>query len=387
MLRLGFGFHCRSKQIGRKTFWIHANSSSEISSSLLLIKGAKQRYPDTEIFFSTSTLENENIAYDLLGDVADHIILSPFDNRFVINRFIRLIEPDLFILVNTRLQFNLPTCLHAKSIPLILVNYQISSQQYKTYNRFAFIFKPLFFSVDKICVQTHNDRQKLIQLDVHPDSLHILGNVSFDAALYGAALKKQKISFSLPENSFLLVAGATHEEEEEIILQCFKKLQSEFPGVYLIIAPENSERGPAIHWMAKDMGLVGNLRSQINAGGKDLFILDSSGERNRAYSLADIVFVGGSMVAGGGHNPVEPAIYGIPVLFGHHMQNYFEISGELMQAGAGIMVRDQIELMSNLEALLRNPEWRQKKGAAARAYCQSKQGVIASHLSVIQEIL
>ncbi len=387
MLRLGFGFRCRSKQIGRKTFWIHTDSSSEISSSLLLIKGIKQVYPDSEIFFSTSTLENKNTAYDLLGDVTDHIILSPFDNRFVINRFIRLIIPDLFILINTHLQFNLPNCLHDKNIPLMLANYQISSQQYKTYNRFAFIFKPLFSSVNKICVQTRNDRQKLLQLGTHPENLHVLGNISFDAALYGAAHKKQNISYSLPKNNFLIVAGATHEEEEEIILQCFKKLQNEFPGLYLIIVPDDSERGPTIHWMARDMDLFGNLRSQINAGGKDLFILDSSGELNRAYSQADLAFVGGSMVARGGHNPVEPAIYGIPVLFGHHMENYFDISGELMQAGAGIMIRDQIELMSNLEALLRNPEWRQKKGKAARAYCQSKQGVIARHLSVIQEIL
>ena len=135
------------------------------------------------------------------------------------------------------------------------------------------------------------------------------------------------------------------------------------------------------------MGFTANCRSQINAGGKDLFIMDTPGELNRAYSIADIAFVGGSMVPEGGHNPVEPAIYGIPVLFGQYMENYFDISGELMQAGGGIMVRDQIDLMSNLEALLKNPEWLQKKGTAARDYCLTKQGVIAKHLSVIQELL
>ncbi len=387
LLRLGLGFHCRPKQIGRKTFWFHADSASEISSSRLLIKGVKQIYPDTEIFLSTINTENVNTARNILDGVADHIIISPLDIRFVVNRFLRLIEPDLFILVNSRLQFHLPGCCLAKKTPFILVNFRISTQQNTVYNRFDFVFKPLFANVDKICVQTNNDRQKLIQLGVNQNILHTLGNLTFDTALYAAVQRKRTISFSLPKNKLLLVAGATHEEEEEIILQCFQKLQTAFPGIYLIIVPYKSERGAAIHSMAKSMGLTANRRSQINAGGKDLFIIDSPGELNRAYSLADIAFVGGSMVAGGGHNPIEPAIYGIPVLFGHHMENYFDITGELMQAGAGIMVRDQIELLSNLEALLKNGEWRKKKGAAARDYCQSKQGVIAKHLSVIQEAL
>ncbi len=385
--RLGIGFQVRPRQIGRKTFWIHADSASEISSSLLLIRGLKQTYPASEIFFSTIGTKNEITAQSILRNTVDDIIPFPFDFSFVINRFLRLIEPNLFIQVNSHLQFNLPHCLQKKEIPLLLTNYRISSHNNKTYRRFAFIFKPLFSTINRICVQTTNDRQKLILLGVNPVNVLTLGNLKFDTALYAVSIRRQTISFSLPDNKHLLVACATHEDEEEIIFHCFKKLRAEFPGLYLIIAPHKSERGTAIHWLAKEMGFTANCRSQINAGGKDLFIMDNPGELNRAYSIADIAFVGGSMVPEGGHNPVEPAIYGIPVLFGQYMENYFDISGELMQAGGGIMVRDQIDLMSNLEALLKNPEWLQKKGTAARDYCLTKQGVIAKHLSVIQELL
>lgn len=385
--RLGIGLHCRPKKIGRRTFWIHAQSISEITSSLPLIKGLKQDYPDAEVFFSTVNCEGEELAKSILTDTVDHFILLPIDIRFIVNRFLRLIEPDLFILVNTDLWPNILGCMRKKQIPTMLVNCRISVQAHKSYKRYAYFFKPLFASFTALCVQTDNDRLKLIELGVDKSRIHTLANLKFDTALYSSSLQKHSLPFSLPENKHLLVAGSTHEGEDETILHCLKKLQNEFPDIYLIIVPHNSTRGAAIHILAKEMGLTANRRSQINVGGKDLFILDTFGELNRVYSRADIAFVGGSLVSEGGHNPIEPAIYGTPVLFGRHMEDFFEISGEMMHAGGAIMVRDQIELMSNLEALLRNPEWLRKKGTAAREYSQTKIGVVANHLSIIKELL
>jgi len=385
--RLGIGFHCRPKQIGRRTFWIHAQSISEITSSLPLITGLKQDYPDAEIFFSTLSWESKELAQSILADTIDHFILLPIDIRFVVNRFLRLIEPDLFILVNADLWPNTLGCMKRKQISTMLVNCRISSQANKSYKRFAYFFKPLFASLTALCVQTDNDRQKLIELSVDKSKIHTLANLKFDTAGYTSSLQNHSLPFTIPESKQLIVAGSTHEGEDETILHCFKTLLNEFPDIYLIIAPYNNTRGAAIHHLAQELGLTANRRSQINAGGKDLFILDTFGELNRVYGRADIAFVGGSLVAEGGHNPIEPAIYGIPVLFGRHMEDFFEVSGELMHAGGAIMVRDQIELLSNLEALLRNPEWLQKKGTAAREYSQTKMGVVAKHLSIIKELL
>lgn len=385
--RIGVHFHCRPKINAKKTIWIHAVSICEISTSRPLIQGLKQTYADAEIFFSTISKEDEKTAQTILGDIVDHFIPLPLDIRFTINRFIRLISPDLLILVNTDLHPNILGCMRARKIPVILVNFKVSSRRNTQYKRFVFIFKPLFSTIHSICVQTETDRQKLIQLGVNQLKLYSLGDLTFDLDLYVSPTKKPHTSFILPESKQIIVAGTTHEGEEETILQCVKILQTKFPSLYLIIAPYNSSRGAAIHRMAKDIGLAANLRSQINVGGKDLLILDTSGELHYAYSLADISFVGGSMVNEGGNNPIEPAIYGSPVLFGKHMENYFKVSGELIHAGGAIMVRDQMELLSNLEALLKNPDWLQKKGTAARTYIQSKQGVTAKHLSIIHEIL
>lgn len=385
--RLGIGIHCRPKKIGRRTFWVHAQSISEITTSLPLILGLKQNYPDAEIFFSTLNDEGEKLAKSVLSGSVDHFILLPIDFRFIVSRFIRLIEPDLFVLANKDLWPNILGCMKKKQIPTMIVNCSISAQVNTSYNRFAFFFKPLLASFTALCVHTDNDRQKLINLGVDKSRIHTLANLKFDTAIFSSTLLKHPLHFTLPENRIFIIAGSTHEGEDEIILHCFKKLQIEFPSIYLIIAPHNRKRGAAIHKLANNMGLTANRRSQINAGGKDLFILDTFGELNRVYGLADIAFVGGSLTAAGGHNPIEPAIYGIPVLFGRHMEDFFEISAELMHAGGAIMVRDQIELMSNFESLLRNPEWLQKKGNAAREYSQSKMGVVAKHLAVVKKML
>jgi len=386
-LRLGIGFRCRPKQIGRKTFLIHADSVSEFTSSLLFLKGLKQNYPDAEIFFSTTNIHDERTASRIIGHFVDTFVLCPFDSRFTVNRFLRLIDPDLCLLINSTIQPNFCSCLQSKDIPSILVNFSVSAKRTKRYKRFPFFYKTFFNCITDICVQSKNDRHKLKQLGISSDRIQIPGNITFDTALYLDEGDKNKTSFILPEHTQLLIACFTHQGEEEIILQCVKKLKIEFPGIYLIIAPFNTKRGAAIHRMAQDFGFAANLRSQINVGGRDLFILDSEDMLFPACTMADIAFIGGSMVNRGGHNPVETATCGIPVLFGMHMENAFEISTNLIQSGGGILVKDQLELQSNIEALLRNPVWLRKKGAAAKEYCQSKQGVVVQYLPIIQKML
>ena len=243
--RLGIGFHCRPKQIGRRTFWIHAQSISEITSSLPLITGIKKDYPDAEIFFSTLNCEGEELAKSILAYTVDHFILLPLDIRFVINRFLRLIEPDLFVLVNADLWPNILGCMKKKQIPTMLVNFRISVQSNKSYKRFAYFFKPLFASFAALCVQTDNDRQKLIELSVDKTRIHTLPNLKFDTAIHTSSLKQHSLPFTLPENKQLIVAGSTHADEDETILHCLKKLQDEFPDIYLIIAPNNKKIGRA----------------------------------------------------------------------------------------------------------------------------------------------
>lgn len=388
--RLGFGLQTK-KQTGqnkkRKTIWIHALSVGEVTSALPLVSGLRKEMPDVELVFSATSSAGAKVAEKLLHNKVDRFVAFPFDIFPVIKRFLRVIQPDLFILVETDFWPGLLSTLKAQGIPSLLVNGRISDKSIQSYRRFSFFFRPLFASFKTLSMQTENDKDKLISLDVDHRQIETLGNLKYDTALYSSSQRELPISFSLPGHSSLLVAGSTHAGEEQIILQAYKELKASFPQLYLVIAPRDINQGKEIQTLAADMQLQGNRRSQINAGGKDLFILDSIGELNGVYSYADIAFVGGSLVPKGGHNPIEPAIFSVPVLYGHHMNDFSEISDKLIQAGGAFMIHNQDEMSSTLRKLLDDPEFLQETGKAAQNCIRSQQGVIKRHLALIKEML
>lgn len=371
----------------QKIIWIHAFSVDEVGSALPLISGLRQTLPDSILFFSASTTEGSNLAQKLFHDKIDHFIPFPFDILPVINRFLEKIKPDLFILVETNFWPNILAACKRKNIPTLLVNGRFSDKTIKSYLRFSFFFRPLFSSFHTLSVQTEKDRQNLIQLGINQTQIKNLGNLQFDIPLYSNTERNQAVSFTIPENKILMVAGSTHEGEEEILLQSYKELKISFPDLYLIIAPRTISRGPSIQNLAQQMDLTANCRSLINAGGKDLFILDTIGELNSVYSHAQLAFIGGSLVAKGGDNPINAAIFSIPILFGPHMENFLEVSDELVLTGGAIRIQNQMELTAKIRTLLQSNNLLREFGTAANRYITAKQGVIQNHLTLIQEIL
>lgn len=385
--RLGIGLKPEAVASKRKTIWIHALSVGEVTSALPLISGLRKHMPEIKLVFSATSKAGAATAEKLLHDKVDRIIPFPFDIFPVIKKFLRVVKPDLFILVETDFWPNIISILGQQKIPTLLVNGRISEESFQSYQRFSFFFKPLFASFQTLSMQTEKDKDSLIKLGIDHKQIQTLGNLKYDTALYSASGRHQPVSFSLPAYQHLLVAGSTHEGEEKILLQSFRELKNKYPHLYLIIAPRIISRGKDIQALAKEMDLTANRRSQINAGGKDLFILDSIGELNSVYSHADVAFVGGSLVNKRGHNPIEPAIYSIPVLYGEHMEDFSEISDALLLTGGSIMVKDQTELTTTLENLLSNAQLRQKMGKASRACIINQQGVIDRHIRFIKEML
>lgn len=385
--RLGIGLKAGKKNKNRKTIWIHALSVGEVTSALPLISGLRKEIPNVELVFSTATRAGSEVAEKLLHDKVDRFIPFPFDIFPVIKRFVGIVQPDLFILVETDFWPGILSALKQQKIPSLLVNGRISEKSMQSYGRFSFFFKPLFASFQTLSMQTEKDKDNLIALGIDHRQIETLGNLKYDTALYSTSSQNQPISFSLPPHEQLLVAGSTHEGEEEILLQSYKELKEKHPGSYMIIAPRDIHRGKAIQTLAATFNFQANCRSQINAGGKDILILDTIGELNHVYSHADMAFVGGSLVAQGGHNPIEPAIFAVPVLFGPHMEDFSEISDQLIEAGGAIMVRDNNELSTTLHNLLTKTTLRQETGDAARTFILSRQGVIKRHLNLIEEML
>ncbi len=385
--RLGFRLlPYRNAQL-KKTIWIHALSVGEVTSAIPLVIGLRKEMPELRLVFSASTRAGAQVAEKLLHDKVDCFLPFPLDILPVINRFLGVIKPDLFILIETDFWPNLLATLRRRNIPSLLVNGRISARSMRSYQRFPYIFRPLFSSFQALSMQTEKDRKNLIRLGVDQQQIHTLGNLKYDTALYSSQGGRQALSFSLPEQQLLLVAGSTHKGEEQILLHSYKKLKQDFPGLYLIIAPRDVDRGKEIQILANTMDLQANCRSQINAGGKDLFILDTIGELNSVYNHADLAFVGGSLVERGGHNPIEPAVFGVPVLYGSHMEDFSEISAELVLASGAIMVQNENELTVSLQRLLEDGALRKTSGEAAQACIVAQQGVINRHLRLIKELL
>jgi len=388
--RLGVGLRSQVKQKKkgeRKTIWIHALSVGEVTSALPLISGIRNRFPDVFLVFSASTSSGAKVAEQLMADHADLLIPFPLDILPVTAYFVKLIQPDLFILVETDFWPNILTCLQREKIPVMLVNGRISHKSMSSYRRFAFFFRPLFQTFHHLCMQTETDRVRMVDFGVAEERVHTLGNLKFDTPLITGSTKLQEEPMVLPDDSLLLIAGSTHKGEEEIILSAYVRLRAAYPNLFLIIAPRDISRGKEIQELAGTKGISGSCRSDKKEHNQRLLVLDTIGELAGCYRFADIAFVGGSLRHKGGHNPIEPAVMGAPVLFGPHMEDFAEISQDLLTAGGAIRVGGEESLFQVADTWLSDVRLRKEAGLAALKCVEKQQGVIERHLQLIQAIL
>jgi 3-deoxy-D-manno-octulosonic-acid transferase len=388
--RLGFGLRTKvkpKKKESPKTIWIHALSVGEVTSALPLIIGIRNRFPDTFLVFSASTRSGDRVAEKLMAEHTDLIIPFPLDILPITSYFLDQIRPDLFILVETDFWPNFLSCLQCHKVPAMLVNGRISHESMASYRRLAFFFRPLFLSFRQLCMQTETDRVNMIDLGVPEERVHTLGNLKFDTSLVTSSAQSQEAPINLPDDSLLLVAGSTHKGEEGILLTVLSKLRATYPNLYMIIAPRNIDRGKEIQALAAAMGIAAARRSEKSQDGEKLLILDTIGELASCYRFADIAFVGGSLVPLGGHNPIEPAVMGAPVLFGSHMEDFAEISQKLLSAGGAIRVGGKDSLFAATDSWFADDRLRKNAGLAALRCVEKQQGVIERHLQLIQTIL
>ncbi|MDO9042971.1 MAG: 3-deoxy-D-manno-octulosonic acid transferase [Desulfocapsaceae bacterium] len=391
--RLGFGLRTlveRKKKGARKTIWLHGLSVGEVTSALPLVSGIRNRFPEAFLVFSASTRSGSKVAEQLMTDRIDLLVSFPLDILPVTAYFIRLIRPDLFILVETDFWPNILTCLQRHKIPAMLVNGRISHNSMASYRRFSFFFQPLFCTFRHLCMQTETDRVNMIDLGVPDDRIHTLGNLKFDTPLITGTIQpqtSQETPIAMPDDSLLLVAGSTHKGEEEIILAVYVRLRPLYPNLFLIIAPRDISRGKEIQELAAAKGITGVCRSEGSKSNQRLLILDTIGELANCYRFADIAFIGGSLQPLGGHNPIEPAVMGAPVLFGPHMEDFAEISQDLLTAGGAQRVGGEESLFQAAGTWLADARLRKKAGLAALGCVEKQQGVIERHLQLIQTLL
>jgi 3-deoxy-D-manno-octulosonic-acid transferase len=397
----GFGerfgiYDARLKQAltNRQVVWFHAVSVGEVNICTQIVKAIEPHLPLHKIVVSTTTSTGMGLLKERLPS---HVtkIYYPIDRRKHVQRAIGLIHPSAVVLVEAEIWPNFLWSLQRRGIPHFLVNARLSERSRRGYKRFGFLFRPLFAGFTGVGAQTEADAALLRDLGCQPDAVHVIGSLKFDAAKIDERrtlnVRGMLAQLGVTEDALILVGGSTHDGEEKILASVCRKLRKKFPNLFPILVPRHHERGAAVGDDLKSLGMRFVYRKEIlpktrfEPGEIECLVVNTTGELRFFYECADVVFIGKSLTAEGGQNPIEPAALGKPVLFGPNMQNFPEIAPAFVKGGGAIQVADADALERALEDLLASKERRVETGAKAAAIVRQNLGSIGRTVDMILE--
>ncbi|MDD5730735.1 MAG: 3-deoxy-D-manno-octulosonic acid transferase [Candidatus Omnitrophica bacterium] len=373
--------------------WVHAVSVGEAMAVRQLVDKLRLAYPSKKFVFSTVTATGNKIVKAIAKD-SDLVIYLPLDLSFIVSKVVGRVRPAAFIIAETEIWPNLISCLSAKNIPVVLINGRISDSSFKGYSLVKLILRGILNKVSLFCVQTQTDVKRLISLGVDENRIRVTGNLKFDIkprrdSRDNSSSLRQKLGINAKDKVF--IAGSTHANEEAMILRVYKGLFEVFPGLRLLIAPRHPERAPEIDDIVSRSGFNPVRISGLAAGNakgdsaRAVFILDTIGQLADFYSIADLVFVGGSLVKKGGHNILEPAVLGKAVIFGPFMFNFRDIADLFLSNGAACSVSGEEELKKAISLLLKDPRKIEELGAKAGRLIVENQGATERTLGFIRD--
>ena len=379
---------------GEPRIWLHAVSVGEVTAAAPIVTALRSRFPGACIVLSTSTETGRQMARKLATDATVHIYY-PIDIPCVVRKVLDRVRPDLFVPVETELWPNFIRLCRARGTRIVMANGRISPRSYRRYRATRFFWKGILAALDLAGVISQTDAQRLAALGMPPSRIRVLGNAKYDglAARVSPELEMEIAgSLGIEPGAMVLVAGSTHEGEESVILEVYRRLLEERPDFKLILIPRHIERAAAVMEMAHRAGFSDAIRmSEIRAGrsrsGERVVVVDLIGELFKVYSLATVVFCGGSLVPKGGQNILEAAAWGKVVFHGPHMEDFRDERVLLEEAGAGITVRDGGELFTGIRALLEDPDLLRTKGESGRRTVAANRGAAGRYAELIADVL
>ncbi len=381
--RLGERFALGLPPLEPDGIWVHAVSVGESIAAAPMIRALRERYPNLPVTVTCMTPTGSERIRALFGDSVGHCYL-PYDLPWASARFLRRLRPRLAVIMETELW---PNHLHQcarRGVPLVLANARLSERSARGYARFARLTAPMLAELNLIAVQTEAEAERFRRLGARPGCVEVTGSIKFDLRIdpalpvKAAALRETWGATARP----VWIAASTHAGEDDVVLEAHRRLLADFPEALLILVPRHPERFVGVHELCRRAGFATARRSLGEAVGPGTAVLlgDTMGELLFLYALADLAFVGGSLVENGGHNLLEPAALGKPVLAGPHLFNFLEIAGQLREAGALETVRDAGQLADVLAGL-----WRAPADAGRRA--EAGLGVLRANQGALQRLL
>ena len=397
-LRQRLGSVQATKDQSRPVVWLHCVSVGETQAARPLVARLRAEFPEHSLVVSTITNTGQNLAHQVFGNQVDAIFYFPFDWRWSVRRALTAINPNVVLIMETELWPNFLSECSSRNIPVALVNGRISRQSFRRYRLARFFLSTVLSHLSLALMQSESDAERIGELGLNRDRILRSGNLKFDVdsiATGTETTEALKNRFGLQEDQPLVLAASTHAPEERIILESFLELKKKH-NVRLIIAPRRPERFHEVAKLLDESGLNWVKRTsapQSSDSAAEAILLDTIGELPSVYSLATVVFVGGSIVDHGGHNVLEPAARGTCVVTGHYTHNFQAIVHLLNEADAIVQLppldprKASNCLTHELEALLSDDKRRTELTIRAREIVQNNQGATERTIGFLRPLL
>jgi 3-deoxy-D-manno-octulosonic-acid transferase len=383
----------RARMSKQRSTWLHAVSVGEVNVALKLANALRTHEPDLHCALTTTTTTGFALARKNAPQWIE-VMYTPLDYWPVMRRAFSVIRPVRIVLVEAEIWPNLAAEAHARRIPLALVNARLSARSERRYRQFRFFIASTFRLLDLVCVPEKEDAKRWAELGVSQDRIRLTGSIKYDPAGLDQVAEIQETAHPVSLNhlepeSPVLFGGSTHRGEEEVLANIFLRLRQQFPSLRLFVAPRHVERLQEIRAQLDALRLQVTLASEALAHRElnaDCMLLDTTGELQRWYGIATVVFIGKSLTAHGGQNPVEPILAGKPVVFGPHMENFATLANMLVSKKGAVQVQDVNSLEQALAELLQDREARQRLVQSAREVLSEHQGATARAAALIHEL-
>jgi 3-deoxy-D-manno-octulosonic-acid transferase len=383
--RFGFGPRHTGSPVG-SSVWVHAVSLGEVTAAAPLLRALRMRHPGLPLVLSTATPTGRVRARALFGESVT-VRYLPYDTPGSMKRFLSGVRPRVAVIMETELWPNLYRQCRRSGIPVVLANARLSARSAARYRRFGLLFREVFAGDTFVAAQSAGDAERFISIGAAPARTSVMGNLKFDVEVDTAVVARGAELRSDSWNSRAVwIAGSTHAGEEDLVLAAHAGLQRGLPGALLLLVPRHPDRFQPVADLLTRRGLRFERRSSGNAVPPDVPVLlvDTVGELASLYAAVDVAFVGGSLVPVGGHNLLEPAALGVPVIAGPYQENAREVAELLLRERALVQVTDAAQLAAQLESLFADPQRRRQMGASAQRVVAHNRGSVKRLLALIE---
>lgn len=378
-----------NKQYPDDVIWIHAVSVGESEAVFPLVRQLQKQYPNSNFLVTTTTPTGSARVIAELASTVTHVYL-PYDIPVVVKRFLTIFKPKIAIFMEKELWPNLYRQCSQHKIPVTIINARLSTNSAKGYKKIPRLVRPVLRMVGKIAAQTEEDKQRFIDIGAKAECVDVTGNVKFDIKIDTKIIQRAKdLKNKLFSDRYVWIIASTHKGEEAIFFELYTQLKKIIPELLLLVVPRHPERFVEVKELAEKRQLVTCMRSSNQSCGSeiDVYIADTMGELKLLYGVADISFVGGSMVPVGGHNILEPAAMSIPIIFGPYMVNSKNIANDVVKLGAAIQCADKKALIDSVLHLYKTPEDKIAMVMSMSNFLKNNQGATEKTSVLISELL